>query len=64
MINGQADPFFPVKESQEPMFNLIGSQTKEHYVHPGGHHMLPPSVKFAKAIQWFDTHLGKPQFKR
>jgi hypothetical protein len=60
MINGQVDPIYPVKESQEPMFNLLGSEVKEHYVYPNGHHMLPPAVKFEQAIRWFDRHLGKP----
>jgi pimeloyl-ACP methyl ester carboxylesterase len=60
MINGQADPIYPVKESQVPMFNLIGSKIKEHYVHPDGHHMLPPTVKFARMLRWYDLHLGTP----
>jgi predicted esterase len=60
MLNGQVDPIFPVKESLEPMFNLIGSSIKEHYIHPNGHHMLPPEVKFAKMLPWFDKHLGTP----
>jgi predicted esterase len=60
MINGEADPIYPVKESQEPLFGLLGSAIKEHYVHPRGHHMLPPQVKFAKIVPWFDQHLGVP----
>ncbi len=60
MINGQFDPIYPVKESQEPMFNLLGSPIKEHYVHPNGHHMLPPLVKFDQIQRWFDQHLGTP----
>jgi len=64
MINGQADPIYPVKESQEPLFELLGSAIKEHYVHPNGNHMLPHDVKFGKALQWFDAHLGKPQLIR
>jgi pimeloyl-ACP methyl ester carboxylesterase len=60
MINGRADPIFPVKESQEPMFRLIGSSLKEHYIHPNGHHMLPPAVKFARMLPWYDQHLGAP----
>ena len=60
MLNGQADGIYPVKESQVPLFDLIGSPVKEHYVHPGGHHMLPPEVKFAQMLPWFDRHLGVP----
>jgi predicted esterase len=60
MINGQVDPICPVKESQDPMFDLLGSTIKEHYVHPDGHHMLPPAIKFEHALRWFDRHLGKP----
>lgn len=64
MLNGQVDPIYPVKETQEPMFNLLGSPIKEHYVHLNGHHMLPPDVKFSKALQWYDKHLGKPLLNR
>jgi dienelactone hydrolase len=60
MLNGDVDPIFPVKESQGPMFDLIGSPVKEHHVHPGGHHMLAPDVKFARVLPWFDRHLGAP----
>src|SRR5262249_62456 len=60
MLNGQIDPIYPVKESQEPMFDLIGSPVKEHYVHPGGHHMLAPDVKFARVLPWLDRHFGAP----
>jgi dienelactone hydrolase len=60
MLNGQVDPLYPVKESQEAMFDLIGSPVKEHYVHEGGHHMLAPDVKFARMLPWFDRHLGAP----
>ena len=61
MLNGEKDPIYPVKESQDPMFNFLGSQIKEHYVHPNGNHMLPPSVKFEKIQKWFDQHLGTPE---
>jgi dienelactone hydrolase len=60
MLNGQVDPLAPVKEAQEPMIDLIGSTVKEHYVHPGGHHMLAPDVKFARMLPWFDRHFGAP----
>jgi pimeloyl-ACP methyl ester carboxylesterase len=60
MLNGQIDPIYPVKKSQEPMFQLLGSPIKEHYVHPNGHHMLPPAVKFEQMQRWFDRHLGTP----
>ena len=60
MLNGQVDGIYPVKESQVPMFDLLGSPVKEHYAHPGGHHMLPPEVKFAQMLRWFDRHLGTP----
>lgn len=61
MINGQADTVNPVQESQVPMFQLIGSPIKEHYVHPNGHHMLPPDIKFEQILRWFDRHLGEPE---
>ena len=60
MINGGADPVNPVRESQEPLFRLLGSPVKEHFVHPDGHHMLPPAVKFPQALRWYDRHLGVP----
>src|SRR5262249_32147380 len=60
MLNGEPDPIFPVKESQKPMFELLGSPIKEHYVHPGSGHMLPRNVKLQKMLQWFDRYLGTP----
>jgi predicted esterase len=60
MLNGSDDPIYPVVESQQPMFELLGSSIKEHYVHPTGNHMLPPTVKFAHMLPWFDQHLGRP----
>lgn len=27
---------------------------------PNGHHMLPPEIKFAQMLPWFDRHLGMP----
>lgn len=60
MVNGEVDPIYPVQESQQPLFRLLGSAIKQHYVHPQGHHMLPTAVKFAKILPWFDEHLGRP----
>jgi serine/threonine protein kinase len=60
MLNGRADTISPLKESQVPMFHLLGSPIKEHYIHPNGHHMLPLDVKFEQMLRWFDRHLGKP----
>jgi hypothetical protein len=60
MLNGQVDPIHPVRESQEPMFQLLGSPIKEHYIHPNGHHMLPSEVKCKRMLPWFDRHLGTP----
>ena len=60
MLNGQIDPIYPVQKSQEPMFQLLGTPIKEHFIHPNGHHMLPPELKFARTLRWFDQHLGAP----
>ncbi|MFL5327990.1 MAG: protein kinase domain-containing protein [Gemmataceae bacterium] len=61
MLNGQVDPIYPVNESQVAMFQLLGSSIKEQYIHPTGHHMLAPDIKFTKMQAWFDRHFGQPK---
>jgi dienelactone hydrolase len=63
MLNGRHDTIFPLKESQEPMFRLLGSPIKEHHVEPAAGHLAPRAVKVEKTLAWFDKHLGKPPSK-
>ncbi|MCC6420421.1 MAG: SUMF1/EgtB/PvdO family nonheme iron enzyme, partial [Gemmataceae bacterium] len=62
MVNGTLDTIFPVKESQIPLFKLLGSQIKEHYLQKGyGHSANEAALR--KAVEWFDRHLGKPALR-
>ena len=62
MINGGEDTIFPVKTSQIPMFELLGTpeHDKEHKIYPGGHDLLG---LFSRQIRgdvlgWLDRYLG------
>jgi hypothetical protein len=62
MVNGKEDFFFPVKTSQIPMFELLGTpdEHKEHKLYPGGHGLFG---LFGRQIRgdvlgWLDRYLG------
>ena len=59
MLNGRYDHFFPLEESQEPLFRLLGSPEadKKHVVYDTGH--APPRKDFIReSLDWLDKYLG------
>ena len=62
MINGSEDTTFPVKTSQIPMYELLGTadEDKEHKIYPGGH----GGMWFFRSqirddvLGWLDRYLG------
>ena len=59
MVNGRYDFFFPVEETQVPMFKGLGTPAKDkrHVVLEAGH--VPPNdVLSQEVLDWLDRHLG------
>jgi hypothetical protein len=59
MLNGRDDFTFPIEESQQPMFRILGAPEadKRHVIYDGGH--LFPFVRIEKdTLDWFDKYLG------
>jgi dienelactone hydrolase len=62
MLNGEYDIVFPLETSQEPMFELLGTdpEHKKHYVTSAGH-MVPRDALIRETLDWFDRYLGAPE---
>jgi dienelactone hydrolase len=62
MINGREDIIFPVKASQIPMFEFLGTddEDKKHILYPGGHGLLGLFSRQIKGdvLGWLDRYLG------
>jgi dienelactone hydrolase len=59
MVNGRYDFFFPVEETQVPMFKGLGTPAKDkrHVVLEAGH--VPPNdVLSQEVLDWLDRYLG------
>jgi dienelactone hydrolase len=59
MLNGRYDHFFPLEESQKPLFRLLGTpeKDKKHVVYDTGH--APPRKDFIReTLDWLDRYLG------
>jgi dienelactone hydrolase len=59
MINGRFDQFFPLEESQLPLFQLLGSHEKKQ-IHFDTTHATPEKETIQLANDWLDRHLGSP----
>ena len=60
MLNGKHDMFFPVESSQKPMFNLLGTPSKDKkiLIFDSGH--LVPRTEFVReSLIWLDKYLGQ-----
>lgn len=58
MINVSTDYLFSLERSQEPFFELLGSEFKKHAVFEGGGgHMPPMNFVVRESLNWFDRHL-------
>ena len=62
MVNGREDVLVPVKTSQIPMYELLGTDDKhkEHKLYPGGHGVFGLFYKQIQGdvIDWLDRYLG------
>ncbi len=60
MLNGIYDAIFPPKESQEPLYRLLGSEVKDYITFNSGH-SVPVEERNRETKKWFDKYLGMPQ---
>jgi hypothetical protein len=60
MLNGRHDITFPFKESQEPMYNLLGTHpSRKHRVLSESSHVSALSAeRIQETLNWFDQYLG------
>jgi serine/threonine protein kinase/dienelactone hydrolase len=62
MVNGREDVFLPLKTSQIPMYELLGTPVdhKEHKLYPGGHGVFGLFYKQIRGdvLDWLDRYLG------
>jgi serine/threonine protein kinase len=60
MLNGRHDINFPLKESQEPMFRLLGTDAKlkAHVLSDGSHVSELSDERIKATLGWFDRYLG------
>jgi hypothetical protein len=59
MLNGRYDFFFPVEETQEPFYRLLGSpkDQKKHLLYETGHN-IPRNELIKESLDWLDLYLG------
>lgn len=59
MLNGRYDFFFPVEETQEPFYRLLGSpkDQKKHLLYETGHN-IPRNELIRESLDWLDLYLG------
>jgi serine/threonine protein kinase/dienelactone hydrolase len=60
MLNGEYDAIFPRLESQEPMFQLLGTpaEHKKHSLSKDSHDALIIHGRVQETLEWFDRYLG------
>jgi hypothetical protein len=60
MLNGRYDSTFPPKETQEPMFRLLGTDPahKRHLLSDHSHVAAPSPERIQATVSWFDQYLG------
>jgi hypothetical protein len=60
MLNGRYDSVFPLKDAQEPMFRLLGSdpQQKRHRLSDDSHVSTLSDERIRETLGWFDQYLG------
>jgi dienelactone hydrolase len=58
MLNGKYDMFFPEETSQKPMYELLGSKTKELKIYNEGH-LVPRQDLIKETLKWYDQYLGE-----
>jgi pimeloyl-ACP methyl ester carboxylesterase len=65
MLNGRFDALLPPKESQEPMFKLLGADpSRKAYRLSDSSHVAEPSIeRIQDTVGWFDRYLGPVKLK-
>jgi dienelactone hydrolase len=60
MLNGEYDAIFPRVESQEPMFQLLGTpaEDKKHHLSKDSHGAILLHERVQETLNWFDRYLG------
>ena len=59
MLNGRFDFFFPTVNSQEPMFEMLGTPAEhKHRVLYETSHTIPRTELFRESVSWLDRYLG------
>jgi pimeloyl-ACP methyl ester carboxylesterase len=60
MLNGEYDSFFSPVESQEPMFQLLGTspEHKKRRLFKSSHIAIPMNDRIQETVNWFDRYLG------
>ena len=60
MLNGRYDALYLPKESQEPMFQLLGTDPsrKDYRLSDCGHVSTATAVRMKETLDWFDQYLG------
>jgi pimeloyl-ACP methyl ester carboxylesterase len=60
MINGRHDITFPLRESQEPMYRLLGTDParKRRVLSESSHVSALSAERIEETLNWFDQYLG------
>jgi dienelactone hydrolase len=64
IVNARYDQVFPLQTHAQPLFDLLGTDQKQHYVSEGGYlagdggHFVPTPELARETIRWFDRYLG------
>jgi pimeloyl-ACP methyl ester carboxylesterase len=69
MVNGKYDSILPVEQSQESMFQLLGTpaSNKRHVLLASGHAVAGPEVRndvIREVLNWLDQYLGAVRAQR
>lgn len=61
MLSGRYDHVYPYEQSQQRVFNLLGTPAdkKAQIPYDTGHFTMPPNMVAADVTDWFDRHLGR-----
>jgi serine/threonine protein kinase/formylglycine-generating enzyme required for sulfatase activity/dienelactone hydrolase len=59
MLNGRYDNLFPLKTTQEPFYQMLGSRKnqKKHLIYDTGHN-IPRNELIKEQLNWLDQYLG------
>ena len=61
MVNGRCDSNMPLASTQQPLFDLLGSNPdeKKHVLYDTGHVGFPVNQQRREIGAWLDTWLGE-----